>query len=133
MTHILIIGIKPGWFSEAGKKGYNMGESRSQSQVEASVKKLQEDLRSLKNTTVETLQVLPGEDGDWEKLVEALQKRHWDGISFGGGLRRHPDLGDYFTQAIQMAMQENPGAKFLFPLVPDEVYPAIKEYIPQAV
>lgn len=133
MTHILTIGIKPSWFGEASNKGYNMGESRSQAQVEASVRKLKEDLGSFQNTAFETVQVRPGQPEDWEALVTALKKRKWDGISFGGGLRRHPDLGDYFTEAIQVAMLENPNATFLFPLVPDDVYPAIKRYIPQAV
>ena len=133
MTRILAIGIRPSWFAEATNKGYNMGDSRSQDQVEASVKKLEEDLRSFKNTTFETVQVRPGQPEDWDELLAALKKGNWDGISFGGGLRRHPDLGDYFTQAIHVAMRENPNATFLFPMVPDDVYSAIKRYIPHAI
>lgn len=133
MTHILTIGINPSWFGEASNKGYNMGESRSQAEVEASVRKLREDLKSFQNTAFETIQVNPGEPEDWTKLVAALKKRKWDGISFGGGLRRHPDLGDFFTEAIQVAVRENPKATFLFPLRPDDVCPALKRYIPQAV
>ena len=61
-----------------------------------------------------------------------LKSKKWDCITFGGGVRTIPQLGDYFTELVHAVMKEQPQATLLFPLLPEDVVPALKKYYPQA-
>lgn len=132
MTSILLAGVAPAWLQEAPAKGIDIGSRNEPSKIAASAKMLQEDLKSFQDTTFEVMFLHPGDASNWDKFASTLKSRKWDCISLGGGVRTIPELGDYFTELIHLAATEQPGARLIFPLLPEDAGPAIRKYLPQA-
>ncbi|KAF2173236.1 hypothetical protein M409DRAFT_49709 [Zasmidium cellare ATCC 36951] len=132
MTSILIAGVATAWLQEASTQGIDIGTRNDPTKIAASAKILQQDLKSFHNTTFEIAFLHPGDASKWKKFVSVLRSRKWDCVSLGGGVRTIPELGDYFTDLVREVVREQPGARLIFPLLPEDAGPAIRKYLPQA-
>lgn len=130
MTYILTAGVAPQWLAEQAAKGIDVGPRNESQKIAASIQKMQEDLKQFNNLVLEGIMLRPGEDGSWQDFFALLKKRRWDGVTLGGGVRTTPFLSDYFTELIAATTREQPQATLLFPLLPEDIAPAIKKHMP---
>lgn len=132
-THaVLVAGVDPEWLKTAASQGYDTGSRNDSTKIEASVKRFKEDIKQYKDTTVSQLFLRPGDEAQWQKFVALLQSRKWDAVCLGGGVRTIPQLGEYFTSLVHQVQHDQPSAKLLFPLLPEDIVPALKKYLPEA-
>lgn len=130
--NVLTAGVSPEWLEEAASRGFDIGGRNEKAKIEASIKRLMEDLQQYKNTSFEGCFLRPDDEGELERFTTLLNTRKWDAITLGGGVRTIPWLGEFFTLLVNQVMRDQPQAKLLFPLLPEDIGPALKKHLPEA-
>lgn len=131
MPTILTAGVSVDWIEQANARGVDTGERNQKRNIDPSIQKFKEDLQNLQNTTIETTFLKPGDTAYWNEFVAKVKSKKWDGITLGG-VRTIPKLGDYFTELVHLAIREQPQATLMFPLLPEDIVPAVRKYVPGA-
>ncbi|KAK4507190.1 hypothetical protein PRZ48_000925 [Zasmidium cellare] len=129
-TNILVAGVSQTFLQTTT---YDIGPRNDPAKIAASVKILQEDLKTnFHHTTFVPVGLNPGDEANWEEFVSTLKSKKWDCVSLGGGVRTIPECGEYFTELVNLVVRECPGVRLVFPLLPEDVGPAVRRWVPEA-
>lgn len=112
---VLAIGVRglKGWTPEEGKK---LVELENEKAAQAGF-----DLEwysiNLEASEAQTL----------DEVKQVLQKRKWEGVGFGFGIRGDRDRTPLFEKVINMAIEQvHPSPKIAFPVLPDKIVEAFE-------
>jgi len=72
---------------------------------------------------------LDGSDDIEAVVTEAIDRRKWEVVVVGGGIRKREDLLELFERIVNLVHGHAPGARMAFNATPDDTYEAAARWL----